>query len=227
MTIRILPQPDDTTCGPTCLHAVYRYYGDDVTLDDVIAQVTPLPSGGTLAVNLAVHALARGYRAALYTYNLQMFDPTWWTPGAEPLPALLAAQRAAKPDPKLHLATDAYAEFLAAGGHVHYRELSPELLAELLADDGPVLTGLSATYLYGCARERGADYDAVGGQPTGHFVVLQTYDADDRSVFVADPLGDNPRYESHHYRVGVDRLLGAILLGVVTYDANLLILRPA
>ena len=25
-------QPDDSTCGPTCLHAVYRYHGDDVPL---------------------------------------------------------------------------------------------------------------------------------------------------------------------------------------------------
>ena len=24
----ILPQPDDSTCGPTYLHAVYRYWGD-------------------------------------------------------------------------------------------------------------------------------------------------------------------------------------------------------
>jgi hypothetical protein len=23
-------QPDDSTCGPTCLHAVYCYHGDDV-----------------------------------------------------------------------------------------------------------------------------------------------------------------------------------------------------
>ena len=24
----IRPQPDQTTCGPTCLHAVYRYFND-------------------------------------------------------------------------------------------------------------------------------------------------------------------------------------------------------
>ena len=23
------PQPDETTCGPTCLHAVFRYFGED------------------------------------------------------------------------------------------------------------------------------------------------------------------------------------------------------
>ena len=37
--LEILTQPDDSTCGPTCLHAVYRYFKDPVALDDVIAEV--------------------------------------------------------------------------------------------------------------------------------------------------------------------------------------------
>jgi hypothetical protein len=39
-------------------------------------------------------------------------------------------------------------------------------------------------------------------------------------------LQDNPRYGSHYYTIGMQRLLGAILLGVLTYDANLLVLEP-
>ena len=74
----ILAQPDDTTCGPTCLHGVYRFYGDPIELAQVIHEVVPLESGGTLAVQLACHALRRGYRATLYTYNLALFDPTWF-----------------------------------------------------------------------------------------------------------------------------------------------------
>ena len=30
--LEIQAQPDDLTCGPTCLHAVYRYFGDDVSI---------------------------------------------------------------------------------------------------------------------------------------------------------------------------------------------------
>ena len=78
LEIEILPQPDDTTCGPTCLHAVYRYYGDSIPLRDVISEVQKLEEGGTLAVLLGLHALRRGYRATLYTYDLQVFDPTWF-----------------------------------------------------------------------------------------------------------------------------------------------------
>jgi hypothetical protein len=93
----------------------------------------------------------------------------------------------------------------------------------------PLLCGLSATYLYGCAREAGSDrleYDDDRGEPTGHFVVLCGYAPKERRVLVADPLQDNPRYGVHYYWVHIQRVLGAILLGVLTYDANLLVLEP-
>jgi hypothetical protein len=79
LPISILPQPDDATCGPTCLQAVYNYYNDNVPLEQVIADTQMLDAGGTLAVFLACSALRRGYQATIYTYNLQMFDPSWFT----------------------------------------------------------------------------------------------------------------------------------------------------
>src|SRR5437762_675447 len=33
LPVETLPQPDETTCGPTCLHAVYRYWGDREPLE--------------------------------------------------------------------------------------------------------------------------------------------------------------------------------------------------
>ena len=51
-------QPDDVTCGPACLHGVYRHYGDDVPLERIIADIHTLDQGGTLDVNgevLACH----------------------------------------------------------------------------------------------------------------------------------------------------------------------------
>jgi hypothetical protein len=206
---------------------VYRYYGDDSRLADVIGEVPPLPGGGTLAVNLACHALTRGYRATIYTYNLRLFDPTWFGRGRAALVRGLVAQQAVKRRRKLRLATGAYLEFLERGGELTLEDLTPALIRRHLKRETPLLTGLSATYLYGCARERDDDYDDVGGEPAGHFVVLSGYDAARREVMVADPLHDNPRYGSRYYRVRMDRLIGAILLGIVTYDANLLAITPA
>ena len=36
LPLETLPQPDETTCGPTCLHAVYRYWGETEPLAQVI-----------------------------------------------------------------------------------------------------------------------------------------------------------------------------------------------
>ena len=225
---QILPQPDDATCGPTCLQAVYAWFGDALPLDAVIGEVEPLSTGGTLAVNLARHALRRGYAARIYTYNLDMFDPTWFPPRRQELARRLRAQAEHKQDRKLHEATSAYLDFLELGGRIEHEELSREFLARLL-EQGPVITGLSATYLYSCPREVGQHRlvaDDVRGHPTGHFVVLASYDAVRGRVNVADPLENRPGFDSHLYSVAVDRVIGAILLGVLTYDANLTVLRP-
>lgn len=228
--VEILPQPDDSTCGPTCLHAVYRYHGLDLPLARVIEEVPALESSGTLAVFLAQHALRQGFDATIYTYNLHVFDPSWFDPPVDDLSARLRAQAREKPDDsRLQVATEAYLEFLRLGGEIRYEELTPELVRSHLRKGRPILTGLSATYLYGCPREIGTDrlrYDDIRGVPTGHFVVLTGYDPEEREVLIADPLRDNPLTGSQRYRLPMQRVLGAILLGVLTYDANFLVVEP-
>jgi len=168
----------------------------------------------------------------LYTYNLELFDPTWFTEPDVPIADRLAKQAEAKPTKKrLKISTEAHLEYLEAGGTVHFEELSPDLIRRILSRGLPIMTGLSATYLYGCARElydrhKGAKYDSIRGYPTGHFVVLHGYDPATDSVMVADPYHGNPFSDSLNYRVGIVRLLGAIMLGVLSYDGNLLVIEP-
>lgn len=225
----ILPQPNESTCGPTCLHAIYQHYGDVLELPELIAEVQSLEHGGTLAVFLACHALRRGYRATLYTYNLQIFDPTWFDRPGVDIAERLRSQLPHKDTPQFRQATEGYLEYLSLGGKLRYSELKPNLLRSYLKRNIPILTGLSATYLYGTARERGAAciYDDLRGEPAGHFVVLHDYERDKRIVHIADPLYPNPIAVGQHYAASLNRVLGAILLGVLTQDANLLMLEPA
>lgn len=239
LPIEMLPQPNDETCGPTCLHAVYRYWQKDLSLDEVIKSCRSLnlagAGRGTLAVMLGHHALLQGFQATLYTFNLQVFDPTWFKqekePSAEYLSDKLKAQAEAKreADPRFQVATDSYLEFLRLGGAIRFRDLTSRLISGFIGAGVPVLTGLSATYLYRCAREFGPndDYDDIKGLPAGHFVVLHGYDVRRRQVTVADPLANNPGFESQSYTVSMSRLVPAIMLGILTYDANLLVIQPA
>ena len=99
LDLKIRPQPNGETCGPTCLHALYRFYKDPIDLDTVIREVPTLPTGGTLGGMLACHALRRGYRAKIYSYNLQLFDPTWFGLDRSEICERLKAQRAFKDNP--------------------------------------------------------------------------------------------------------------------------------
>ncbi|MBU42272.1 MAG: hypothetical protein CMN76_03555 [Spirochaetaceae bacterium] len=229
LRLEIQQQPDDYSCGPTCLQAVYRYLGWEKDLQELISEVAYLREGGTLAVQLGCHALRSGFRATIYSYNLQVFDPTWFGLPLEEFRQKLVQQSEVKKGSRMEFATRAYLEFLDRGGRILLEDLSPSLIRGILKRKNPILTGLSSTYLYRSAREFGDefdyDYDDVRGIPSGHFVVLCGYSKEDRKVLVADPYKGSPLSPGHLYPVTMDRLINSILLGILTYDANLLILE--
>jgi hypothetical protein len=225
----IQAQPDEVTCGPTCLQALYQYYKDTVPLKEVIRDVKKLKTGGTLAVMLGNHALKRGYHAHLYTYNLNIFDPTWFKHSSKKMIGYLREQMEFKyKRRKLQVASKAYINFLEAGGELHYGELDEDLIKGYLKRSVPILTGLSATYLYGTPREipQFDIYDSIKGEPAGHFVVITGYDEEKNCVYIADPMEPNPLGKGQVYTVSFVRLINSIMLGVITYDANLLIIEP-
>jgi hypothetical protein len=207
---------------------VYRCLGDAISLEQVIEEVPKNPDGGTLAVHLALHALRRGYDARAWVFNLALWDPTWFRSEVDLL-AKMRARYAAKrygDDPKLALGMASLEEFVRLGGQCLWQELTPRLVAGLLRRGLPILCGVNATYLYQCARETEAGADDVAGDPFGHFLVVCGYHAKERTVSIADPLQDNPLHGTKYYRVGLYRFIGAVYLGVITYDANFLVISP-
>jgi hypothetical protein len=220
-------QPTDTTCGPTCLHAIYNYYNDGINLTKLIDEVPSLEEGGTLAALLGTHALKRNYKASLYTYNLHIFDPTWFVEDVDIIEKL-EHQMQYKKGVKFRVASMAYIEFLKLGGKLRFEDLTPNLLKKYLKKNIPILAGVSSTYLYKHMREYGEQSisNDILGYPAGHFVVLCGYDPVKHEVMVADPLNLNPYSEGTVYMVNYERLICSILLGISTDDANLLILEP-
>ena len=232
--INIHSQPDDETCGATCLHSIYNYYGLNISIQSIIENLERSLSGGTLAAFLGAHALRQGFDSTIYINNLNVFDPSWFTHGEirpEKLYAKLDAQMVHKHDPDIVQSCTAYKQYLQLGGHVRFKTLSVKLLQTYFDKKTPVLTGLSATYLYSSARELYTSdgvsiYDDIRGTPCGHFVVLCGYDEKKKRVVVADPHRENPLSHNNYYTVSSHHLINAIMLGVLTYDANLLIIEP-
>jgi len=232
MQIYIQSQPDEETCGPTCLHAIYEYYQDPISLEQVIAEVEKVPSGGTISALLGQHALQRGYDVDMYAYNVSFFDPTWFVPEPISMPELaakLTSQILYKEGVRFAHSSSAYIRFIELGGIIRSRDLTFGMLTEFLENNQPIITGLSSTYLYQMSREIFENgevlHDDIKGFPCGHFVVLCGHDQVNKTVKVADPYLKNPLSHDNYYIVDKRRLINSIMLGVLTYDANLLIIK--
>ncbi|MGQ0815705.1 MAG: hypothetical protein ACT4O1_14815 [Gemmatimonadota bacterium] len=227
---RIL-QPDDVTCGPTCLRKVYRYYGDPTELANVLGALERNEDGGTLAVFLGIAALKKGYGARIFSYDLRIFDPTWFGLPTKGLTEKIFERFPYMTDEKRLRAAGAYIRFLEMGGELAFDELTPSLLKSIIDREHPVLAGLSATYLYRYSRERWDPHlrkhvdDDIRGEPTGHFVVISGYHNWGRTLTVIDPSEHVP-VSNGRISVDSDRLINAILLGDATYDAVLLEVWP-
>ena len=102
------------------------------------------------------------------------------------------------------------------------------LIRGILRRGLPILTGLSATYLYRAKRDYGPEDtpDDIRGLPAGHFVVIAGYNWHQRTLLVADPYQPSPYGPAHEYWISMDRVVAAVLLGIVTHDANLLVIYP-
>jgi hypothetical protein len=232
LDLSIATQPDGISCGPSCLHALYQFFLDPITLEQTIEEVPYLDGGGTLAVLLACHALRRGYKATLHSFNLHVLDPTWVIGNSYALREKLEKQLTTTTDPKIKITTQAYMDFLDLGGELTFGEITFDLLRRCLDRKVPLLSGVSATYLYKNMRDYTSDdnqvvYDEWLGAPTGHFVVIRGYELNTQSLSIADPYTPHPLSSDHYYSVDFLHWLHAHLLGIVTYDAELVSIEPS
>lgn len=230
LDIKMASQPDGVSCGPSCLNAIYHYYAASMPLGDVIQEVTSLKTGGTLAVFLGCHALQRGFKATLHSFNLHVLDPTWMLLSQVALLDKLRLQLNHTHDAKIKLATTAYITYLELGGQIIFNEINFDTLDHYLQNKIPLISGVSATYLYKNMRDYTDSqsqvfYDEWLGSPSGHFIILNGCDKQAREIQVVDPYFPNTLSTTADYRLSYSHWLHAFLLGVITYDAELLAIQ--
>ncbi len=218
-------QPDDESCGITCLQSIYRFYGHEISWERLAGEIEHWRTGGTVNVNLARHALREGFSAEICTYNIRIFDPTWRGLSSGELSHKLKLRQAKMRSKKQKMVIGFYLDFLERGGVIRFDDLNEGLFDTLFEENRPIIVGLSATYLYQSMREtpNNVDNDIIG-QPVGHFVVVSGWDRARREVIIHDPLRKNPIAESGNYNLPFTKFSNAVMLGIITYDENLLII---
>jgi hypothetical protein len=225
LNLHVSKQPDDESCGITCLQAIYDYYSHPTTLDKLKHEIEHWQTGGTVAVNLARHALGHGFKAEIHTYNIKIFDPTW--NGLEPKELSLKLKKRQRKirSKKQKKVINFYLDYLKKGGVLKFDDLNEDLLTSLFKAHHPIICGLSATYLYQNMRETSDnEEDDIVGQPVGHFVVVTGWDPQTRTVTIQDPLRKNPISDTGTYKLPFTKFSNAVMLGSLTYDENLLVI---
>ena len=225
LQVTVSPQPDDESCGITCLQAIYQYHGHETSIDTLKKEVVHWQTGGTVGVNLGRHALAQGFTAEIYTYNIKVFDPTWRELPADELKAKLKLRQKRIRSNRQKKEIAFYLDFLKLGGTLRFDDLDEKLLQRFLAAHRPVICGLSATYLYQTMRELPDNQESdIVGHPVGHFVVVSGYNPETREVQIHDPLRRHELSASGSYTLPFLKFSNAVMLGILTYDANLLVI---
>lgn len=225
LPVEVSQQPDDESCGITCLQAIYRYHQLRVELEQLRNEVDHLHTGGTITVNLARNAIDHGFSATIYSYNIQIFDPTWRSLPVEELSEKLKLRQRRIRSKKQKKVIGFYLDFLRKGGKVRFDDLDEPLYDRLFSARTPMIVGLSATYLYQSIREtHDCDDDDIVGNPVGHFVIVAGWDSATRTVLIQDPLQRNPIDPSGTYTLPFTRFSNAVMLGALTYDENMLVI---
>lgn len=55
LPVAMLPQPDETPCGPTCLDAIYRYWDEESRLAEVTGRTRKRQYGGAILLGIVTH----------------------------------------------------------------------------------------------------------------------------------------------------------------------------
>lgn len=221
-------QPNETSCGPSCLYSIYKMLGAKVSFVKLLSKIQQFQEGGgTLSVVLGIDAIERGYEVDLHAMNINIFDPSWFQLSKNEIKQKLMQRLLLRKNKKKEkFVIRKYIEFIELGGNLIFGDVTSKLLIKHFNNKHILLVGLSATWLYQSKRENSETNvaDDITGDPVGHFVLAYQYDKKNRTVFVGDPYPLNPS-KNPFYHVPIERFITSLHLGIYTYDANILIVK--
>jgi hypothetical protein len=165
------------TCGPSSLQQVMAYYGKKMKLGDIIKDI-PMFMDGTYLAYLAKYAMEAGFKPLIITYNVDIFDPTWFRLSRKSLiKKLRSRSRIRKLDINIRRGCKSYVDYLESGGKLSFNFTTTEIIKKYLKKKRPIIVRLSSTILHDRKRlDLNKDKrDDISGSPGFHFVVVSGY----------------------------------------------------
>jgi len=215
-------QPDECSCGLSCLKMVLACHGRSFFHDDLNELTPPNPDIGLYDSHLGLAAIQLGFAATIYTYNYRIFHPIWNRLSRKDLMGKLATRQMCAMTPQQALAAELYIEFLRAGGELLFYPLSRELILAHFNRDLPLIAALDMSFLYDCM----AFYDEFSEHRATHFVVLHGYNPEDNTFFISDPWYSIPLPNKNgQYYIDADRVINAIFLGQERNDSAIIVIQ--
>ncbi|MBN1900523.1 hypothetical protein JW926_04265 [Candidatus Sumerlaeota bacterium] len=215
-------QPDDISCGLSCLKMVLDYYDQEQDMQALSEICPPLYDIGLFDSQLGKTAIDLGFDVTIYTYNYRIFHPIWNRLHLSDLIGKLVIKQACAMTPHQALSARHYIEYLQKGGELLFYPLSKELILAHLDQEIPVIAALDMSFLYDCV----AFYDEFSEYRATHFVIIHGYDPKRNVFHVCDPWHSIPiPHENGRYAVDADRVINAIFLGQDRNDSSLIVIR--
>jgi predicted double-glycine peptidase len=174
-------QEGPTSCTNACLRMVARYFGQEISRDEIDRALFKDSAGCSFNTDVARIARRHGFAAECYGYNLYLNDPADGDLAQSALLGKLRHEQANLRDPWYRPMLDSIVAALEEGVGYAVRRPTFEIAASYLRQRIPVIAVVSYPALHG-----------VRGNPfSGHDVVLTGYDG--RRVFFVDPLHGEER----------------------------------
>ena len=235
LSIKRIPQPDGSSCGPASLKIALSAFGDDRSTTDIVKLITLYKGIGSYDSHVAIAAMELGYTPVIYSFNRRIFHPKWNNLSAGDLLEKLRLKRdkikasMLKPDSdkvqlrKDLISTEGYISFMEHRGEIKLPPLSKDLIINHLKKGEPVIAALDMSYLYESVIYEDDDFDP---NHTTHFVVIYGYDPATNDFNVADPWYKIPLQNTNGLYVrNADFIVNAILHADFTNDADIIVIK--
>jgi len=233
--ISLIIQSSSSNCVQTSTSQFLEYYKIYETPDSIESKVHVRKNSqgkpmGTLFADIGKWLINEyGRKVTMHVFDTQIIDRSWHDLSQDKL--FNEIKRINKngvetaKTPYAEMLTDAYENFMEAGGIVNIVKCTNELLKSLLKD-GPIMAIISFNYMYDYPRSeynnKTSEYEAnsVEGKVIEHAIVITGYEND--YYFYNDP--DYEKGGQH--KVKDDIMIGAICTAQLNSDNYIMSIKP-